>query len=232
MKNLLIPLLFFCSALCGPLEQWDSFEKQVRDQTISKDSAKILFPAVFDSLMHYSARFSFLKQDTWTFPVEGYTIADAGKNSFKPNIYYGGSPIRGYDFFDGNRHGGHPAYDIFIHDKNRDCLDDRTGKPVYVLAPCDMIILSTNTLWQKGSDIRGGNYIWAMAPQSGELLYFAHMDSVLVCKGAFVHSHERIGTVGRTGKNAERSESATHLHMMVLQVVKYVMTPVDFIKYF
>jgi peptidoglycan LD-endopeptidase LytH len=232
MKIFLLLILFFCSALCGPLEQWDSFEKQVRDQTISKDSAKALFPAVFDSLMHYSARFSFSKQDTWNFPVEGYTLADAGKNSFKPDIYYGGSPIKGYDFFDGNIHGGHPAYDIFIHDKNRDCMDDRTGKQVYVVAPCDMIILSTNTLWQKGSDIRGGNYIWAMAPQSGELLYFAHLDSVLACKGAFVHSHERIGTVGRTGKNAVRKDSATHIHMMVLQVSKYVITPVDFIKYF
>jgi hypothetical protein len=29
-----------------------------------------------------------------------------------------------------------------------------------------------------------------------------------------------------------RRESAIHIHMMVLQVSKYVMTPVDFIKYF
>jgi hypothetical protein len=232
MKMFPLLILFFCSAMCGPIEQWDSFEKQVRNQTISKDSAKNLFPAVFDSLIRYSGRFSFSKQNTGIFPVEGYTAADAGKNSFKPDIYYGGSSIKGYDFFDGNRHGGHPAYDIFIHDKNRDYLDDKTGKQVYVVAPCDMVILSANTLWQKGSDMRGGNYIWALAPQSGELLYFAHLDSVLVSKGTIVRSYERLGTVGRTGKNAARKRSATHLHMMVLQVSKYGITPVDFIKYF
>jgi hypothetical protein len=231
-KSFIILLLSSFSALCGPIEDWDLFEKQIRDQTISKDSAHHLFPVIYDSLLIFSSRFSFAKQSPWTFPVQGYSIHDVGKNSFKPDIYYGGSPIKGYDFFDGNRHGGHPAYDIFIHDKNRDCMDDRTGKPVYIAAPCDMIILSTETLWQKGSAIRGGNYVWALAPQSGELLYFAHMDSVLACKGMFIRSHERIGTVGRTGKNAAKKDSATHLHMMVLQVVKYVMTPVDFINYF
>jgi peptidoglycan LD-endopeptidase LytH len=232
MKNYLLPLIFFWTALSGPLEQWDSFEKQVRDQKISKDSAKNLFPALFDSLKRYSAPFSFPSQDTWDFPVEGYSAADAGKNNFRPDIYYGGSQIKGYDFFDGNMHGGHPAYDIFIHDKNRDCMDDRTGKQVYVVAPCDMIILSSDSLWQKGSDRRGGNYIWALAPQSDELLYFAHLDSVLARKGTFVRLHERIATVGRTGKNAARKDSATHLHMMVLQVVKGVLTPVDFINNF
>jgi peptidoglycan LD-endopeptidase LytH len=231
-KIYFILLLSSFSALCGPMEDWDLFEKQIRDQTISKDSAHHLFPAIYDSLLIFSSRFSFARQSPWIFPVQGYSIRDAGKDSFKPDIYYGGSSIKGYDFFDGNRHGGHPAYDIFIHDKNRDYLDDKTGKQVYVVAPCDMVILSANTLWQKGSDIRGGNYIWALAPQSGELLYFAHMDSVLVSKGTFVRSHERIGTVGRTGKNAARKESATHLHMMVLQVSKYGITPVDFIKYF
>ena len=29
-----------------------------------------------------------------------------------------------------------------------------------------------------------------------------------------------------------RKETATHLHMMVLQISKYVITPIDFIKYF
>ena len=208
------------------------FEKQVRDQSISKDSAQHIFPVIYYSLLIFSSRFSFTKQDPWLFPVQGYSNHDAGKNNFRPDIYYGGSPIKGYNFFDGNMHGGHPAYDIFIHDKNRDCMDDRTGKQVYVVAPCDMIILTANALWHKGSDLRGGNYIWALAPQSGELLYFAHLDSVLVCKGAFIRSYERIGTVGRTGKNAAKKDSATHLHVMVLQVVKYLMTPVDFIKYF
>jgi hypothetical protein len=231
-KSFIILLLSSFSALCGPIEDWDLFEKHIRDQTISKDSAHHLFPVIYDSLLIFSSRFSFANQSPWTFPVQGYSIHDAGKNSFKPDIYYGGSPIKGYDFYDGNRYGGHPAYDIFIHDKNRDCRDDRTGKQVNVVAPCDMFILSTNTLWQKGSDIRGGNYIWAVAPQSGELLYFAHLDSVLVGKGTFVQSYERIGTIGRTGKNAVSKDSPTHLHMMVLRISKDGITPVDFIKSF
>ena len=87
------------------------------------------------------------------------------RRDFQPDAVYGPSGKKGYDFFDGNKHGGHPAYDIFIRDKNRDCLDDKTGKPVNALAMEDCAELSVNTGWSRGSAIRGGNYVWLYNPK-------------------------------------------------------------------
>jgi peptidoglycan LD-endopeptidase LytH len=233
MKSILLVLLCGFPAVCGPLEEWRTFELQVRDQTIPRDSAVRHFKTIYSSLIRYSTGFSFSNQSEWVFPVEDCSVDDAGKNSYRPDSYYGGSPIKGYDFFDGNRHGGHPAYDIFIRDRNRDCRDDRTGMSVGVIAPCDMLIVSTNVNWHEGSELRGGRYIWALAPQTGMLLYFAHLDSISVSAGEVVYTGQRMGTVGRTGKNAVLKTSATHLHMMVLQIANDDMiTPVDFLKNF
>jgi len=55
---------------------------------------------------------------------------------------------------------------------------DRTGKPVLVVAPCSLLVLSVNTGWKAGSAIRGGNYVWGLATQTRLLVYFAHLDSV------------------------------------------------------
>ena len=40
----------------------------------------------------------------------------------------------GFDLFDMDVKGSHPAHDLFVYDKNQDNLDDRTWKPVEVLA--------------------------------------------------------------------------------------------------
>jgi hypothetical protein len=56
----------------------------------------------------------------WAFPPTGYDARpiDKGRShGFVPS---------GCDFFGGNHHGGHPAYDIFIRDRNQDSRDDRS----------------------------------------------------------------------------------------------------------
>jgi hypothetical protein len=227
-----IVLLSAALVSAGTIDEWDQFEKQVRDQTINKDSARTIFPALFRSLCGYSGKDTFTARMPWLFPVEGYGMHDVGKGGFKPGIYYGGSGIKGYDFFDGNRHGGHPAYDIFIRDTNRDSRDDRAGKPVNVIAPADMLVLSVNASWEAGSAIRGGRYVWALVPDSGLLLYFAHLDSITAAPGAIARAGEKIGTVGRSGKNAAAATSPTHLHLMVLKVEQGKIKPLDFLQLF
>ena len=227
-----IILLSAALVSAGTIDDWDQFEKQVRDQAIVKASAKKIFPALYEKLLEYCLKDSFASVAPWVFPVQGYGIHDAGKGGFKPNIYYGGSGIKGYDFFDGNRHGGHPAYDIFIRDKNRDCKDDWTGKPVDIVAPVDMLVLSINTSCEEGSAIRGGRYVWALVPHKNMLLYFAHLDSIVAAAGAVVRAGGKIGTVGRSDKNAAVVQSPTHLHMMVLKVEQERIRPMDFLPLF
>ena len=186
MKKIPLIILFCASAaVSGPIEEWDRFEKQVRDQAVSKDSLKKEFSAVYAPLKEYCGRCPFTAQNHWVFPLRGHGLPDVGKGGFAPGSYYGGSPIKGYDFFDGNRHGGHPAYDIFIRDNNYDAKDDRTGGPVNVAVPIDLVVISINSQWKSGSGLRGGNYVWALSPSKDLLFYFAHLDSVFVAGGAF-----------------------------------------------
>ncbi len=212
------------------IDKWDYFEKAVRDQKILKDSAKKVFPSLYEKLKQYADKFKFdTLTSPWTFPVNGYGIESVGKGGFKPDIYYGGSSIKGYNFYDGNKHGGHPAYDLFILDKNQDCLDDSSGKPVNIIAPVDLMILSVFKDWVKGSGIRGGNYVWALNPLEDQIFYFAHLDSILVKGGDFCKEGTSIGTVGRSGKNAWVKRCPTHLHMMVLKIDGTELTPVDYL---
>jgi peptidoglycan LD-endopeptidase LytH len=224
-------VFLFLSATQSPVATWENFEKAVRDQTIKKEDARKEFPDIYKGLKDVCRSYPFNTDSQWLFPVKGYGKKDVGKGGFRPDIYYGSSPIKGYDFYDGNRHGGHPAYDIFIHDKNQDAIDDRTKSHVAVIAPVDILVLSTEAVWDKGSEIRGGRYIWALDPVHDQIIYFAHLNDVIVKPGSFIKAGSEIGTVGRSGKNAFPPRSPTHLHLMVLKVDGDSLVPFDYIHY-
>ena len=214
-----------------PIAEWNHFEKSVRDQTIRKEEAKKKFPLIFQSLKDLCRNYSFGQESPWLFPVQGYGVKDMGAGGFQPDIRYASS-IKGYDFYDGNRHGGHPAYDIFIRDQNQDSIDDRTHRPVMILAPVDLLILSIEANWNTDSETRGGRYIWALDPLHDRIFYFAHLNEIRTNAGAFCRTGSIIATVGRTGKNAQPSRSPTHLHFMVLNIKESVLIPFDYRKQF
>lgn len=224
-RLLVVISIVYCSG--SALDDWVKFERAVRDQHISKTEAFGTYASLMTGLFDFADTLPFSSPGSWHFPVVGYSIADVGKGGFLPDIRYGSSPIRGYDFFDGNRHGGHPAYDIFIHDDNRDNVDDRTGKPVEIAAPEDILVLSIDTAWVQGSALRGGNYLWGFSAPDSLLLYFAHLDRVSARSGDFCKAGTVLGTIGRSGANAAAARSPTHLHMMVLKIGRDRPVPVD-----
>jgi hypothetical protein len=226
-----ILLALWFVAIAGPpdaIREWMRFEISVRDQTIRKEDARKQFPILFQSLKEAGRKFPFRPASPWVFPVQGYGPADMGTGGFRPDIRYGSSPVKGYDFYDGNRHGGHPAYDIFIRDRNQDSLDDRNQQPVPVLAPVDLLILSTESRWEPGSEIRGGRYIWGLDPIHDRIFYFAHLNEIRTAPGTYCKAGTAIGTLGRTGKNAAAHRSPTHLHLMVLAVEGDTLKPLDY----
>jgi peptidoglycan LD-endopeptidase LytH len=223
-------LLFFLIAAGSPdpIGDWGRFVDSVRDQTMPKEEARKQFPAIYNGLKVACRKYPFQGAASWVFPVQGYGPKDMGAGGFRPEIRYGSSPIKGYDFYDGDRHGGHPAYDIFIRDRDRDTLDDKTLKPVSIFAPVDLLILSANTDWDPGSKIRGGCYVWALDPMKDQIFYFAHLKEIQIQPGAFVKAGVVIGTAGRTGTNAWPAGSPTHLHFMVLTVKGDALVPFDY----
>jgi len=214
----------FLPALCqnDPAAEWHLLYLKIRDSEISKEEAmktlKSLEPLLKD---YYTKSWSKRSGNRLGFPLKGYgpsAIGGKGGDGYQPE---------GYDFFDGNRHKGHPGHDIFVRDKNQDGLDDLTGKPIEVISVSSGTIVSINSNWQPSSPIRGGNYIWVYDPIKSRYYYYAHLDEIYVKVGQIVSKGERLGTVGRTGVKAYPKRSPTHLHFVVHHSVAGYPKPIN-----
>ncbi len=149
--------------------------------------------------------------DEWIFPVKGYGPAAIGGHNGS------GYKSAGFDFFDKNS-GGHPAHDIFINDRDQDCIDDITGSPVKILSMSGGIIVETRKIWTPDmTDIKGGNIVYVYDNFTNGFFYYAHLKEVTVDIGDLVEPGTVLGTLGRTGKNAYPSRSPTHLHIMYVR---------------
>lgn len=125
---------------------------------------------------------------------------------------------RHFDLFDHSVAKSHPAHDIFIYDLDRDSKDDNTGEYVDVLAVNRGVVVATETEWTEENGYKGGNYVWLYDFESGGLWYYAHLRKVYALPGQLVEQGDKIGEVGRSGFNAERNRSDTHLHLMFLKM--------------
>jgi peptidoglycan LD-endopeptidase LytH len=157
-------------------------------------------------------------RSTWRYPFDGYSPARLGRRTRRD--YLGANA---YDFFDGNSHRGHPAYDLFIRDRNQDNLDDGTGKPVHVRSVTGGVVICAQAGWTADSVdavrkdiIRGGKYVFIYDPGSNGIFYYAHLRTIVIYPGQRLAAGDIIGDVGRTGKNAMMKRSGTHLHIMCL----------------
>jgi len=228
-RTLCCLLCFVYLLLAGPVsadtvstpihEEWNTLQAAVRDGTIPKDDAQReivrLGGKLRDNHSDKAARSPF------HFPVKGYgpdCIGGKLGSGFKPGVY---------NFYDGNRHGGHPAHDLFIRDMSGDGLDSGTGKPAEIVSFSDGIVVGVNPAWQHPSEIRGGVYIWIYDPSGDRYYYYAHLARALVVPGARVKAGDTIALLGRTGKNAWPKRSPTHLHFMCLSFDQGRMTPHD-----
>jgi murein DD-endopeptidase MepM/ murein hydrolase activator NlpD len=197
----------------NPCVQFNEINTKIRDGLISKDDALIQVRDLLNRIRTYYVKINGNTNAVdWTFPLEGYnSSAIGGKNG-------SGYILQGFDYFDGNRHSGHPAHDIFIHDKDQDCLDDFTGKPVNVLSVSNGIVIACEHDWDANSDLRGGKYIYIYDYASDGIFYYAHNSEIFVNTGDLVKAGNVIAHVGRTGLNAYKKRSPTHLHLMYMTI--------------
>ncbi|MEW6670014.1 MAG: M23 family metallopeptidase [Thermodesulfobacteriota bacterium] len=205
------------NAGAGSCEEWDLLQRQIRDQAIPRLEARAGIAALHERLLkEYPSGAS---QQGFIFPVRGASIRDIGGRDGR------GFVASGYDFYEGNRHGGHPALDIFILDRNQDGLRDNNGEPVEILAFAGGVVVGANGEWDETSDIRGGKSVWVFSPSLRRYCYYAHLKEVMVKPGDVVSPGAVLGLLGRTGKNAVKKRSPTHLHFMCLSFDGGRMTP-------
>ena len=204
--------------------EFDSVNTLVRDNKIEKTQALNKLQDILPKLQaaYNLFRPNEMKNEEWIFPVEGYSSKEIGGTHGEGYI-----PGR-YDYFDGNKHSGHAAQDIFIYDKNQDCRDDRTEQFVNIRSVSDGIVIALEKEWNSTSLLRGGKYIYVYAPNDNVLFYYAHSNEVFVNVGQIINAGDTIATIGRTGLNAFKQRSPTHLHFMKLVLDKeFYPKPVD-----
>jgi len=205
-------LLWALPVLCCGEEDWQRFERRVRDDQISYEEGLTEIRHWWDVLQHVYPAERF--DGRLFFPVKGYGLKQLGGrhgNGYRPSRY---------QFVGPTRRSGHPAQDIFVYDGNQDGLDDRTGKPFEILTVADGIVLSTSGGWMPelpSNGNRGGNYIWIYHPALRLFAYYAHLQDIRVDLCERVSGGQTIATLGRTGTNAFPERSPTHLHLMLLR---------------
>jgi hypothetical protein len=142
----------------------------------------------------------------WVFPVP----------RVKPGASLGGRQGSGYvanrprDCY-ATPHPGHPAHDLFVDDPRQVSRDAR-GQPWDVRAVEAGWVLVARDGWQPGDALKGGNYVLLYLPGRRRIAYYAHLERTLVRPGELVAAGQPLGLLGRTGLNAYRRRSPTHLH--------------------
>jgi murein DD-endopeptidase MepM/ murein hydrolase activator NlpD len=80
------------------------------------------------------------------------------------------------------------------------------------------VVVALEKEWQPGSGLRGGKYLWIYDPANDLLVYYAHNGELSVKLGDIVRPGDVLGSVGRSGYNAAKRRSPTHLHLTVAKV--------------
>ena len=193
---------------------FNALNTRIRDNGIDAASARIELKRILAGVREEYVRAGGREypKSAWVFPLAGYDARAIGGGRRH------GYSASGYDFFSGNRHGGHPSYDIFIRDRNRDSLDDLSGTAVQVRSLTGGVVVALEAEWQPGSRLRGGTYLWIYDPGNDLLVYYAHNGNLSVGLGDLVKPGDLLGRVGRSGYNAAKRRSPTHLHLTVARI--------------
>lgn len=229
-KNLLILILSFIiiqtvtiSQELTVFERWHKTDLLIRDRKIDENDAMDSI-ALFVKLGVQEFKTKGVPGTTrnnWVFPMFGFTwtgYRTDGKD-YKDEDF---------DYFQGGEFHGHPAHDIFILDKDTNCVEDSTGKEVYATAMVTGIVLSKYDTWFRADYLRSGNYVKLFDPESKAIFYYSHLDSVFVNVGQLVKAGEPIGYVGRTGRKAIKGK--THIHIAYYKIDDGHPIPEDIIE--
>ena len=206
------PAVAAASDISGSCQEFDRLNSLIRDGALSRESARSEIPRVLTRIkaQYQTAGGKNVPRSEWLFPLKGYTVTAVGGGRS-----HGYLP-QGYSYYDGNRHGGHPALDIFINDRNQDDRDDLTGEYVPVVSVAGGVVVAREGEWLEGSTLRGGKYLWVYDPSTDHLFYYAHLREVAVTVGTLIAPGQPLGLVGRSGLNAQKRRSPTHLHITCL----------------
>jgi murein DD-endopeptidase MepM/ murein hydrolase activator NlpD len=142
----------------------------------------------------------------WVFPVPGY-----GEESYSTQIY---SPDK-YKFLDGPDFRGHPGVNIYIRDRGRKSLDDRSKKPAPVVSSTDGVVVSARKFPAEGEKNRLGIYVVVLSQVEKRFFYYCGLSKLRVSLGQMVDKGQVLGYVGRSDGDTIKKNLGSHLRFHV-----------------
>lgn len=80
------------------------------------------------------------------------------------------------------------------------------------------VVMATDTVWEPGSILRAGKYIRIYDVTNKKILYYSHLNKVFKKPGDIINAGDKIGEVGRTGRQTILPANITHLHIALLYI--------------
>lgn len=142
----------------------------------------------------------------WMFPLPGHDASAFG-DSYQPD---------GFRFLDGPGAQGHPYLRIYLRDRDRDALDDRTKQPAAVVSATQGVVVAAEKFWKpEGDPNPWGNYVLVLDQQLKLFFLYGNLDKIRVSPGQLVEKGEVLGWLGRTGKDVAAKRLGTQLRFQV-----------------
>jgi murein DD-endopeptidase MepM/ murein hydrolase activator NlpD len=186
--------------------QWEELEQKVWDGKADRKEAHAKFKELWPRVTIDDLPSPKEGLWQWVFPMPGYGADDWSGQSYSPEEF---------KFADGPAAVGHPAINIYAHDRGRKGWDDRNAKPMVIVSATDGVVVSARKFWTEADPNPLGVYVCVLSQEEKRFFYYAHLSKLKVGLGQLVKKGQVLGWLGRTGTDVLKKNLGTHLRFEI-----------------
>jgi murein DD-endopeptidase MepM/ murein hydrolase activator NlpD len=184
---------------------WNEAVHRLEEGKLSGRAARERFKALWKTIKKDDLPSPKENHWQWMFPLPGYDSGCYGES-------YDAETFR---FLDGPKAVGFPALRLYIRDRDRNGLEDRTKKPQPVVSATDGVVVAAEKFWKEGDPCPWGNYIMVLDQEDKLFFLYGDLGKLRASPGQLVLKGEVIGWLGRSGQDIQAKRLGTQLRFEV-----------------
>lgn len=188
------------------VRQWAAMELQVQKGEVDRKTAMATFKKLWPKVIKDEVPSERVGRWQWVFPLPGH-----GEDDFSGESY----DVDGYVFYDGPQAKGHPGIKIYLRDRRRRGLDDRTNEAAPVVSATDGVVVGAEKFLEPGDKNQLGIYTCVLDQETNRFFYYAYLSKLKVSAGQLVSKGEVLGWAGRSGAEIAKRNLGTHLRFEI-----------------